>query len=78
MAQFKVTVSGMYNAASRGDVERFLVDTVQPEARRGGFTDTALVSIEQVAAAPGTGDVTPRNDVERRAVEAALAAVRNQ
>jgi hypothetical protein len=79
MNTYKVTVTGQYDAADRGAVERFLLDTVQPEAERGGFRNTALVSIEQVATArPTAGDaVTPRNDVERRAVEAALAAVRN-
>jgi len=77
MNTYKVTVTGNYRAANQGEVEAFLANTVQPEARRGGFTDTALVSIEQVATARPTGDaVTPRNDVERRAVEAALAAVR--
>lgn len=75
MNTYKITVTGNYRAATQADVERFLVDTVQPQARQGGITDTALVSIEQVATGPA--DVTPRNDVERRAVEAALAAVRN-
>jgi len=75
MNTYKVTVSGDVQANSRDEVTRFLADTVQPEAARGGIRNTALVSIEQTATAPV--DVTPRNDAERRAVAAALAAVRN-